>query len=397
MRVLYQPREDTIPCGKGNQKMVFTSLILENWRNFKKVNVSFDTRIFLVGPNASGKSNLLDVFRFLYDIAKIGGGFQKAVNDRGGVSKLRCLTARKHSTIVIDVTMEIKKEKWRYRIAFNQDNNRIPILKEEKVWRGDTLLRNRPTEEDSADVARMTQTELEQINANKDFRDVANFFETIRYLHLVPQLVREPERSVGRKGDPYGGDFLEQLAKVPKKTLESRLHFITNALKVAVPQLQALELWRDERGTPHLRGLYEHWRPKAGWQTEEQFSDGTLRLMGLLWSLLDGNGPLLLEEPELSLHPEVVRYLPQMVAKSQRRKSRQVFLSTHSRDILEDEDIRPEEVLMLLPSTEGTNVVAGKDDQTITALLEGGATIADAVLPKTRPQEVHQLTLFGDM
>jgi hypothetical protein len=33
---------------------------------------------------------------------------------------------------------------------------------------------------------------------------------------------------------------------------------------------------------PHLRGLYSHWRKDAGWQTEEQFSDGTLRLLGLL-------------------------------------------------------------------------------------------------------------------
>lgn len=376
---------------------MFTALELENWKNFVKVNASFDSRIFLVGPNASGKSNLLDVFRFLHDIAKIGGGFQKAVSDRGGVSKLRCLAARRQPDIVIDVTMEIKKESWRYRIAFSQDNNRIPILREEKIWKGDKVLRNRPTQEDLADKARLTQTELEQINANKTFREVADFFETIRYLHLVPQLVREPERSVGRKGDPYGGDFLEQLAKVPEKTLKSRLRFISNTLKVAVPQLKELDLKRDERGTPHLKGLYEHWRPNAGWQTEEQFSDGTLRLMGLLWSLLDGTGPLLLEEPELSLHPEVVRYIPQMLAKAQKRKSRQVFLSTHSRDILEDENIRPEEILMLLPSQEGTTVMPGKNDQSLNALLRGGGTIADAVLPKTRPKDAYQLSLFGDL
>ena len=42
--------------------------------------------------------------------------------------------------------------------------------------------------------------------------------------------------------------------------------------------------------------MCEHWRPDAGWQTETQFSDGTLRLLGLLWSVLDGTGPLLLEE-----------------------------------------------------------------------------------------------------
>ena len=34
--------------------------------------------------------------------------------------------------------------------------------------------------------------------------------------------------------------------------------------------------------------------------------------MGLLWSLLNGSESLLLEEPELSLHPEVIRHIPQM-------------------------------------------------------------------------------------
>jgi predicted ATPase len=63
---------------------------------------------------------------------------------------------------------------------------------------------------------------------------------------------------------------------------------------------------RDETGQPHLKALYEHHRPKAGWQGEEQFSDGTLRLIGLLWSLLEGDSLLLLEEPELSLNQAVL-------------------------------------------------------------------------------------------
>src|SRR5262249_56673412 len=98
------------------------------------------------------------------------------------------------------------------------------------------------------------------------------------------------------------------------------LRRIGEVLKVAVPQLLELQFFRDEaKGTPHLRGRYAHWRPKGAWQTEEQFSDGTLRLLGLLWSVLDGSGPLLLEEPELSLHPDVVRFLPTMFAEMQPR------------------------------------------------------------------------------
>lgn len=56
---------------------MFTSLSLENRKNFRKIDSPIDQRVFLVGPNASGKSNWLDVFRFLNDIAKVGGGFKK--------------------------------------------------------------------------------------------------------------------------------------------------------------------------------------------------------------------------------------------------------------------------------------------------------------------------------
>ncbi len=64
--------------------MHFTKLKLENWRNFLHVDVSLQRRVFLVGANASGKSNLLDVFRFLRDIADDQGGFQVAVQSRRG-------------------------------------------------------------------------------------------------------------------------------------------------------------------------------------------------------------------------------------------------------------------------------------------------------------------------
>ncbi len=186
---------------------------------------------------------------------------------------------------------------------------------------------SRPDEDDRKDPERLTQTYLEQVYVNLPFRSLVHFFGSVYYLHIVPQLVREPDRSVGRARDPFGGDFLEQLARTPERTLRARLRRIRDALRVAVPQLAEIELQRDEQGTPHLRGKYEHWRPRGAWQTESQFSDGTLRLIGLLWALMDEGGPLLLEEPELSLHPGVVRYLPQMFARVANRLGKQIILS----------------------------------------------------------------------
>jgi predicted ATPase len=376
----------------------FTRLDLANWRNFSSVQVDLERRVFLAGPNASGKSNFLDVFRFLHDIAAVGGGFQASVGARDGVSAIRSLAARRYSDIEIDVSVGTDEapELWGYKLAFSQDNQRRPIIRQERVLGQGRVLLDRPDSGDQRDPERLTQTFLEQVNVNQKFRPVADFFASVKYLHIVPQLVREPDRSVGRANDPYGGDFLEQVARTPKRTQAARLRRIAEGLRVAVPQLQELELARDERGTPHLRGRYEHWRPKGAWQTETQFSDGTLRLLGLLWAVLDGTGPLLLEEPELSLHPEVVRWLPQMFARIQRRSSRQILTSTHSTDLLRDTGIGLDEVLLLIPSGEGAVVSPASSFEEVRVLLESGIPLAEAIMPRIRPSDVEQLALFGD-
>jgi predicted ATPase len=375
----------------------FSHLHLENWRNFVGVDVELQDRVFLIGPNASGKSNFLDAFRFLNDLVSVGGGFQEAVSKRGGVSRIRALSARRYPEVAVRVTLEGLEDKpgWQYELRFVQDNQRRPKVNQERVFHGDQILLDRPNKEDLRDPLRLTQTYLEQVNVNRDYREVADFFRSIRYQHIVPQLVREPDRSVGKIEDPFGGDFLEQIARTPDNTQRSRLRRIREALAVAVPQLQDLELRRDDRGTPHLRGKYEHWRLHGAWQTEENFSDGTLRLMGLLWAILDGSGPLLLEEPELSLHPSVIRFIPAMFSRIQRRNRRQIIVSTHSQDLFRDEGIGLDEVFLLLPEESGTSVKPAEEFEDVKALLEGGVPLPEAIMPKTQPKKVEQLALFG--
>lgn len=389
-----------MPQGTGTTGLRFTRLKLENWRNFSRIDVELQPRVFLVGPNASGKSNLLDVFRFLSDLTSIGGGLQAAVQKkpRGNLSQLRSLAARNPSDVVISVCIggDAQPSLWEYELRLGQDKKQRPKVQRERVSYGGQQILLRPDEDDEKDPEQLIQTHLEQLTANVRFRELAAFFASVRYLHLVPQLVREPDRSVGRSNDPFGGDFIEQIARTSKKKREARFRRITNALRVAVPQLRSLELWHDKIGTPHLRGKYDHWRPQGAWQSEDQLSDGTLRLLGLLWAMLDAEGPLLLEEPELSLHPEVVRYLPQMFARIQRKGGRQVLLSTHSTDLLYDEGIGLDEVFLLIPESEGTAVRPASDFMEIQVLLQEGSTLGETVIPLTRPRHASQLSLFPE-
>jgi predicted ATPase len=384
--------------------VLVTHLTAKNWRNFRHIDVHLRERQFLVGPNASGKSNFLDIFRFLRDIAKPeGGGLQKALKDRGGIPKVRSLAARNDPEIGIEIQLAENTGEtaaWRYAIGIRQGERgrRLPFVSHERVWRGDKQLLDRPNEEDHKDPQRRTQTYLEQISSNADFRDVAEFLQSITYLHLVPQLLRYADQIQGRivEDDPFGQSFLERVAKTAEKTRKARLRMIEEALKIAVPQLQQLEFMRDkDTGRPHLQALYSHWRPNAGWQREDQFSDGTLRLIGLLWALLEGESLLLLEEPELSLNSGIVAQLAPLIHRMQRARRRQVIISTHSDALLNERGIDGREALLLTPKPEGTSVVVAADITEVAALLEAGFGVGEAVLPRTKPSQVTQLALFN--
>ncbi|QOJ09257.1 ATP-binding protein [Nitrosomonas sp. H1_AOB3] len=380
--------------------MQVTKVKLKNWRNFRNFEAPFRDVSYILGPNASGKSNLLDVFRFLRDVSKpAGGGLQSAVIARGGISKLRCLHARRDPEVCIDVELSDSPDdeipNWRYVLGFKPEGKgaqRILVSKEE-VWHEGKQLFSRPDKSDDKDSVLLTQTRLEQIAANAEFRELADFFGSITYLHLVPQLLKFADQLGGRplENDPFGQSFLERIAKTTERVRNTRLKKISEALTLAVPQFRELRFVKDDSGHPHLEALYSHHRPNAGWQSEEHFSDGTLRLLGLLWALLDGSSMLLLEEPEISLNDAVVKEIPLIIQRLQknRKPKRQVVISTHSEALLSNPGIDGRGIILLEATADGSTGRTLQKEEA--SALEAGLSVAEVVLPKTRPSSVNQL------
>jgi predicted ATPase len=393
--------------------MIIQRLILENWKNFQQVDLDLSNRVFIVGPNASGKSNLLDVFRFMRDIVKQAGGLQFAVSERGGVSKIRYISARRRTDIVIELHLNDDagqpEPKWKYRIAFKHtgggiQKNEAAIL-EEKVWSreaGRWILERNPQQESDSEALKFTY--LEQVNSNQSFREIYHFFQDMQYLHVIPQLIRDSDSYflAAGKEDFYGRNLLDRISSTNKRTRDAHLRKINDVLKIAVPQLRELAFLDkkdDPQSIPHLEARYTHWRPQGAKQNEQQFSDGTLRLIGFMWALLDGQETILLEEPELYLHAEIVKQLPEFISKMQRRKGRirQVILTTHSYDLLNTHTISPQEVLVLLPQEEGTVVRRADNIEQVQDYLNVGFTPAEAINPISAPrdiQRIQQLKLF---
>jgi len=387
--------------------MKITSLTLKNWMNYQKLELeSLQDRMFVIGPNASGKSNLLDALRFLRDVAlpagvkPSGGGLQKAVNDRGGLTKLRCVNARKDTEVLLEIKLTGEDlSKWIYRLGFKGEgkaNNRIVVSQEYAEKDGKVVLK-RPDEQDKKDPDRLTQTFLELTTANADFRSLSHFFSETTYQHLVPQLLKFANLIGGNtiEQDPFGQGFLQRVAAVGERTRNARFSRIQKGLDAVVGgALKELRFVKDKiTGLPHIEANIAHWRPSGAWQRETQFSDGTLRLIGLLWSLMDGNSLLLMEEPELSLNEEIVRHLPRLIQQVQKqtKTARQIFITTHSEAMLSDPAIPAEQVIRLEPSKEGTR--ARLPDQQEKIMLQSGLSVGEVLLKSTKPSDVAQLEL----
>ncbi len=376
--------------------MYLSKLTVRNWKNFTRFDVEMGETVYVLGPNASGKSNFLDIFRFMRDIVNpTGGGLQHALNIRHGLKKVRCLAARQPSQIELSFSFreslhaESPDPEWRYDLHIGSERvgKQRPLVVKEEVRRGSDVLLSR-SGSGGEDREELTVTYLEQVNMNREFRCIAEFFQDVLYLHLVPQLLKYSNELSPKpiESDPFGQGFLEEIARVPQKARDARLRKIEEILKNVIPNFSELQFMRDEiNGRPHLKMHYQHWRPKAGWQTEEQFSDGTLRLIAIIWILLSNKSMILLEEPELSLHKRIVEQIPSLVYKARKyikKTGGQLVISTHSEALLSDKSIDAS-YLILKPGTAGESTTIEIPSEADMRTMAAGLSPADVLLPQT--------------
>ncbi len=370
----------------------FTHVLIRSWRNFVKAEASIGERLLVTGPCGAGKTNFLDAFRFLSDLATPGCGFQRAVQARDGVRRLRCLAARHDPDICLAVRVgdESSPAQWEYELHFNQDGQRPPVIQRESLTRGGEEVLGRPDEEDRADAERLEQSALEQGGTRRELREFVRFLRSVRYVHPSAAVIRDAGQRPSGSLQPYGAGLIARMASMPERSRQARLRAILEELAGAVPKLRQLEAHFDPHGRPRLRALLEHWRPRGAWLDEEHLPDGTLRLIALMWSVLESPGPLLLEEPEISLHPQAARLVPRMIERLARRNGCQTILTTHSLDVLCGQGVDTAEVALLNPGDDGTALRAAFDLKEAADLLDTGVL---AVHQETEVPE-RQLGLF---
>lgn len=375
--------------------MKISRIKLRNWRNFRDVEIpDLPDIVYLIGPNASGKSNILDALNFLKDIAKpLGGGIQQAVNKRGGMKNIRSFHAQGNHDVKIEIDVSDLQDnlRWTYSLSFNSSEQDIssPLVARESVigysaGNPQSLLDAKADSNDGLDTSVFQQTHLEQSFANRAFKDLADYLGRIKYFHLIPQILKFGDQMGGRvlDEDPFGQKFIDRISSTDCETRTSRISKIEASLKSIIPQLEKFTFEKDgHSGKPHLEIELDRHRFNGGKQREDQISDGTLRLIAMLWTCYEFSGyPILIEEPELSLNDGIVEDLHWVFEQSldQSERGGQLFLTTHNRSLLSNPGIDTRSLVVIESSEDGSQ--ARKALEAELMVIESGFPASEAIL-----------------
>ncbi len=330
---------------------MFKQIRLENFKSFAGPGepIPLAPVTILVGANASGKSNLLDAFRFLQGIGrgldvdeiltgKWAGEHMVFPGLRGGVQEV-CWADSEAFSVETLVEPDSSGFHFEHQIAC-RIGPRLGIQRESCEARGNgkrfSLEPADPNEESVVLRSRLSSL-VDDSEENGRDRFIAtrllNYYEKMRFLDARPELMKKYVPlivdSLGEHGENLSV-VVYRICQDPQKK-EQYLDWITALCAPAVKDIRVSKTEGDDVMFQLVEGNGTDKRISV-----ESLSDGTLRFMGILAAMFRApRGSLfLLEEIENGLHPTRVHLLVELLEQFAQSRGLQVIATTHSSQVL---------------------------------------------------------------
>lgn len=350
-------------------------VVMKNYKSIEACDVQLCSLTFLVGANGSGKSNFVDGLRFVSDALR--SSLDHALRDRGGINEVRRRSAGHPTHFSIRLDLSIADQKGHYAFSVGAKKNGGFEVQVEECAIGPSFYKV-----ESGSVRRSTHKQLPPATPDRlflvvaagipEFRAVYDALSGMGFYSLNPEEIRELQ-------PPDPGDLLRRdgsnlasvLGQLASNAPETKRR-IEEYLEKVVPGIVGVE-----RKNVGPKETLEFLQMVAGAQKPWRFfatnmSDGTLRALGVLAAIFQTrNGasvPLVgLEEPELALHPAAAGVLRDGLRDASSRT--QLLVTSHSADLLDDEELTPETILAVSAKA-GVTVVGPVSGKGLSVLRE---------------------------
>lgn len=321
---------------------MITRVTVKNFRSLADVDVSLGHLTILVGPNASGKSNLIDAMRFVRDALR--RGLDTAITERGGLQAIRRWSPYKpYKTMEFGIEGKHRSETWRYQLVVGGDApDSYRVVREfcESTSRKGRVqgfdIRDNAWVWSSREVYFPLSPEslaLRLLGAEPSLSRVYGSLVRNGFYTIFPNILREPQKpGVEYPLDGHGANLASVLRAMVRKK-NKNLPDLRSTLSKIVPGISDVRV-RNVGGYFVVELRHESHGEKEHFFAAAQESDGTLRVLGLLVALFQTPTlPLLaVEEPELTVHPGAMGVLCDMFQEASVRG--QIMLTTHSPDLI---------------------------------------------------------------
>jgi predicted ATPase len=368
---------------------MLTKIRVKNFRSLKDVTLELGQRNVLVGANMAGKSNVMDLFKFISDMTSPppgGMGLASAFFARGGFSEVlwKGGDERVIELSLSGTTSEHDHEwPWNYDVAIQgdaiYDNFRITSERLTIQWRADVppvdLVENVGNERHLCDFQHQkllsipdsgrSMLEFENPGWPGSFlrSDVAKW----RFYELVPASMRNPNKTAAAKFLLEHGENLSQwLSNLALEHHSDSFARIEQVLLDTLPQITGLFNSPTQQSTVSL-GSREKYLNRS--VTLSQMSSGELAfiaLLSLIYAPPDRAGTLYcIEELENYLHPTLIDTLLEVLRQSQeewegKHQPPQIILTTHSPRVVDKTKL---EEIVFVEKKEGATICTRPSDK----------------------------------
>jgi predicted ATPase len=348
--------------------MKFTHLHVDGYRCLVDVDLELRSLMVLIGPNASGKTSMLEVLTLLRDGAQ--GKLAEALSRRGGLTEILSKGDSDRDSLRIEIEADLESKVGikpiHYRLTISQMGTAgYSITRERLEWHLDAAGEPVPfihagpghvlyaDPDKSGELSRPTwlykASELALAQVPKMYREPEAFRDALAQTRFYSYLdvghravIRLPQALTPTTQPGPNGENLYSTLYNLRATDSDSYQRIEDALRAAFPGFDRLEFPVVGAGQVTLawyqEGLNDPFYPT-------QLSEGTLRFLWLATLMLAPDLPsiTLIDEPEVSLHPELLKLLSGLMREAALHT--QLVVATHSPDLIRW--LEPDEVVVL--------------------------------------------------